>query len=155
MRPHDPDPLEEPMPASLRDGLRTASRDLGQIERWIPRLRGPALVALPRLVALSVAAARRQGDDGVRRMVRGGIVRILSYLRADIRLSIMMDLARHAPDALDDLLLGAIEPSLGAHRYNLLASLGVFVRHSLIEEVITTERLRAVSRADEGGDRQD
>jgi hypothetical protein len=136
------------MPEPIARGVAATGAILSRRERWVPRPKGMFLISLPRIIPAAQALARASGTNpAVRRYVRDGITRILAYTRADHRLQIMMNIATRNPRALDDILLGEISPQVEPHRYNLMATLGIFSRNSLLHEVMAPERVRKVQEA--------
>lgn len=129
-------------------GLAATGSILSRRERWVPRPKGVFLISLPRIIPAAHALANTAGaKPGTRRFVRDGITRILAYTRADHRLQILLNIAVRHPRALDDLLIGEISPALEPHRYNLMATLGIFSRNSLLHEVMAPERVLKVQKA--------
>lgn len=142
------DVISGQLPETVVDSIVTASQEISERETWVPRNHGliPALV--PRLVSLMVSSSRRLNPEGnPARLVRQNILRVLAYLEADIRITLLLDLARRAPGVVDDLFAGDIEPAYEPYRYNLFTTLGVFARHGLIREVFTPSRIATVRDA--------
>lgn len=136
------------LPETVVDSILTASQEIAERETWVPRNHGliPALV--PRLVSLMISSSRRLDPEGrSARLVRQNILRVLAYLEADIRITLLLDLARRAPGVIDDLFAGDIEEAYEPYRYNLFTTLGVFARHGLIREVFTPSRIATVRDA--------
>jgi hypothetical protein len=136
------------MPEPIARGLAAAGSILSRRERWVPRPKGMFLISLPRIITAAQALAQASGaSPALRLYARDGITRILAYTRADHRLQIMLNIAARNPRALDDILLGKISPNVAPHRYNLMATLGVFSRNSLLNEVMAPERVHKVQNA--------
>lgn len=136
------------LPETVVDSILTASQEIGERETWVPKNHGliPALV--PRLITLMVSASRRLDPEGApARLVRQNTLRVMAYLEADIRITLLLDLARRAPGVVDDLFAGDIDDAYEPYRYNLFTTLGVFARHGLIREVFTPSRIATVREA--------
>ncbi|MCE6959693.1 hypothetical protein LAZ40_11750 [Cereibacter sphaeroides] len=141
-------PAAGQLPETVIDSIMTASSELSARETWVPRNHGFIPVLVPRLIALMVGASRRLDPDGLAaRMVRQNALRVLAYLEADVRLTLLLDLARRAPAVIDDLFAGPIDDPYEPYRYNIFASLGIFARHGLIREIFTPERIASVRQA--------
>lgn len=136
------------LPEPIARGLAATGSILNRRERWVPRPKGVFIISLPRIIPAAHALATGSGmKPGTARFVRDGITRILAYTRADHRLQILLNIAARHPRALDDLLLGEISPAVEPHRYNLMATLGIFSRNSLLHEVMAPERVQKVQKA--------
>lgn len=136
------------LPEPIARGVAVTGSILSRRERWVPRPKGVFLISLPRIIPAAHALANGANvKPGTRRFVRDGITRILAYTRADHRLQILLNIAALHPRALDDLLLGEISPAVEPHRYNLMATLGIFSRNALLHEVMAPERVQKVQKA--------
>lgn len=136
------------LPETVVDSILTASQEISENETWVPRNHGLIPTLVPRLISLMVSSSRRLNPQGnPARLVRQNTLRVLAYLEADIRITLLLDLARRAPAVVDDLFAGDIDAAYEPYRYNLFTTLGVFARHGLIREVFTPVRIATVQDA--------
>lgn len=133
------------LPGTVIGGIKSTIRILHPREVWIPNAQSVAMMSAPRLVNIAVAFSQWDiHEDDIRKLIRGGIIRALAYLKAESRISVIMEIARKYPEALDDILLGEIPDSAIPQRYNVFAALGIMARHSLINEVMDPDNVKAV-----------
>ncbi|MCW3782567.1 hypothetical protein OM960_13325 [Defluviimonas sp. CAU 1641] len=136
------------LPETVVSALIGASDEIAASETWVAPRRGGVSGAVPRIMSVIMASnAMLRRDTAARSFVRSSCLRVLAYLPADLRLSALIDLANRNPEALDDIFSGSIPEEYEIFRFNILASLGVFARHGLIEEVFTRDRIEAVGKA--------
>ena len=142
-----PPGIDGTLPATIANALATASEEISEGERWVPRRRSDMIVSIPRLMAIIMASRTRiEPGSTSSKIIRQTCLKLIAYLPADLRLVSMMELSLRNPMALDDLMTGTVGPQYEVYRYNLLTSLGIFARHGLVEEVFTKDRVARVSR---------
>lgn len=136
------------LPEPVANALMTTANHLRRKEAWVPPVRGAVMLGMPRLIGIAVASTSEiDPDSAAAQAVRQGVLRILAYLSADIRVMVLIRIATMNTEALDDILTGKIDPDHRAYRYNIMTSLGVFARHGLVNEVMTAERIDRVSNS--------
>jgi hypothetical protein len=137
---------ETALPKTIIDALHTSAEEMAEVETWIPPSRGITL-HIARLASILYRANHGRAAVSQRRLVREQTLRMLAYAHPDLRLNFLIDLSDRDPRALNDLMLGDVDPSFSAYRFNIFASLGIFARHSLFNEVMSERRLRKVRSA--------
>lgn len=139
---------QQRLPGTVIGGIKSTVRILHPRENWIPNAHSIAMMSAPRLVNIAVAFSQWDiHEQDIRTLIRGGIIRALAYLKAESRISVVMEIARKYPEALDDILLGEIPDSAIPQRYNVFAALGLMARHSLINEVMDPAAIKTVRGA--------
>jgi hypothetical protein len=134
------------LPKTILDALHTSAAEMAEVETWIPKSAGITL-HIARLASILYRANHGRAAAAQRKLVREQTMRMLAYATPDLRLNFLVDLSERDPRALNDLLLGDVDPSFSAYRFNLMASLGIFARHSLFNEVMSERRMRKVRGA--------
>lgn len=136
------------LPDEVIHALRSAADDVQTSETWIPERQGLLAGLLPRAIRLVINAIDHLPPEAMpRRMIRQNTLRFLSYVRADLRLGTLLELAMEAPDALRDLLAGDIDEEYAPYRYNIHVLAGLFARHGLVQGILRTDRLKRVDGA--------
>jgi hypothetical protein len=136
------------LPEPVANAIMTTAGYLRRKEAWVPPVRGAVMLGMPRLIGIAVASVSDLDPESASaQAVRQGILRILAYLSADIRVMVLIRIASQDPKALDDVLTGKIDQDHRAYRYNVMTSLGVFARHGLINEVMTSDRVERVTNS--------
>lgn len=136
------------LPEPVINAIVTTAGHLKEREPWIPDQKFGASWGVPRLIAIAAAASTRlSGRPSVHRMTRQSLLKAFAYVGAGPRVAALIDLAHRSPEALDDLLVGPIDARFSVYRYNIMTSLGIFARHGLINEVLTIDRMNAVSQS--------
>lgn len=136
------------LPEEVIAALQSAAEDVRMSETWIPEQQGLLSGLVPRAVRLVISSIDHLPPQAMpRRMIRQNTLRFLSYVRADLRLGTLLELAMDAPDALRDLLAGEIDEEYEPYRYNIHVLAGLFARHGLIQGVLRPDRLKRVDAA--------
>lgn len=145
----------------MLSAMSSASEEISRAEKWVPARAGVMSSSMSRIMSIALASVNIiPAERSARGVIRQNLLKVIAYLPADLRLRVMIDLAKRNPEALDDLFSGRVDEKFEVYRYNLLSSLGVFARHGLVEEVFTRERiglvggvLRQVKTSEKSGER--
>lgn len=131
------------MPDTILRALTSASREVSGRETWVPQRNGAMSEIVSRMVA-AMHGGLLSRNGPLTQPIREQSIRLFAYLPVELRLAAIMNVVRSNPQAIDDMLGGRVRPEFEIYRYNILASLGVFARHGLVEEVFTRDRIRSV-----------
>ena len=126
-----------------------ASSWLGRVEDWtvLPAGLRPA-IAVGRVQGL--ARALSTARSGSLAMVRGGLLAVLSYLPAHLRLACLISIASDKDAGLGTLLEERnLPPAYAQHRRNVLASMVAVARFALLQDMLGPDRLERVRIAAE------
>lgn len=137
--------VEEDIPDTIVDAMITSGNDLQVRETWISPVTTAAMLSVPRVVGAILTSAEMIGGSPDNMVAARRIcLRILAYMPANLRIPVIMRVARINPEAIDNLLLGRLNEEDEVLRFNFMNSIGVFARHSLISEVMSIERMDRV-----------
>lgn len=136
------------LPEPVANAIMSTVSHLRRKEAWVPPTRSAVMLGMPRLIGIALnSASLLDPESAAAQSVRQGVLRILAYLSADIRVVALIRIATENPRALDDILVGRIDSDHRPYRYNIMTSLGIFARHGLMNEVMTEERVDRVSNS--------
>lgn len=79
-----------------------------------------------------------------RKIVRQNTVRVIAYLPAGLRISMLFSMARLSPAIIQDMMKGEIDSEFEPHRYNIIVTLGIFARNGLFLGVTEPGRIGRV-----------
>lgn len=129
-------------PPGISRALVSTSEWLKSQETWVAK--GAVEPLSNRLQELAVIGYEKSEGDEFPKRARRDIIQIISYLPPDVRMSLLLTMARDHGEALNAIIAGKYDARTEPSRYNIYATIGSFARRALLGDVFKEERLERV-----------
>lgn len=132
----------------IEEALLVTMQEMSDHEVWaVPAGRLVSDFGAHAIRIFSASVRSLPPSSRARRIVRQSTIRIIAYLPAAMRISLLFSLARMSQLLIHDLMKGDIDSEFEPHRYNIIVTLGIFARNGLFLGVTEPSRIGRVQAA--------